>query len=62
MMVHIVECSCQIERDNYCSVSRLVSFFYNFSHIVNNSVSFTSYFYIFLLMVVFVFSHSSIPV
>ena len=33
-----------------------------FLHIVKNSVLFTSYFYIFLLLVVFVFSHSSIPV
>ena len=33
-----------------------------FLHIVNNSVLFTSYFLIFLLVVVFVFSHSSIPV
>ena len=23
LMVHIVECSCQIERDEHCSVSRL---------------------------------------
>ena len=29
---------------------------------MNNSVLFTSYFYIFLLVVVFVFWHSSIPV
>ena len=36
-------------------------FFLFFLHIVNNSVLFTSYFYIFLLVVVFVFSHSSIP-
>ena len=25
LMVHIVECSCQIERDEYCSVNRLLS-------------------------------------
>ena len=25
LMVHIVECSCQIERDKHCSVSRLFS-------------------------------------
>ena len=31
-------------------------------HIVNNSVLFTSYLYIFLLVVVFVYSHSYIPV
>ena len=37
-------------------------FFFFFLHIVNNSVLFRSYFYIFLLVVVFVFSHSSIPV
>ena len=37
-------------------------FLFQFLHIVNNSVLFTSYFYIFLLVVVFVFSHSSIPV
>ena len=36
--------------------------FFHFLHIVNNSVLFTIYFYIFLLVVVFVFSHSSIPV
>ena len=25
LMVHIVECSCKIERDEHCSVSRLFS-------------------------------------
>ena len=35
--------------------------FFFFLHIVNYSVLLTSYFYIFLLVVVFVFSHSSIP-
>ena len=27
LMVRIVECSCHIERDEHCSVSRLFSFF-----------------------------------
>ena len=40
----------------------LYLFFVYFLPIVNNSVLFTSYFYIFLLVVVFVSSHSSIPV
>ena len=39
-----------------------MNFFSPFLHIVNNSVLSTSYSYIFLLVVVFVFSHSSIPV
>ena len=45
-----------------CHLIINVYFILFFIPIVNNSVLFTSYFYIFVLVVVFVFSHSSIPI
>ena len=45
-----------------CGTTYIFIYLLFYVPIMNNSVLFTSYFNIFLLVVVFVFSHSSIPV